>query len=175
MVWSKWDLGWPWMGLGAAVVFLVLMFATNLMRSRQIGSRWWDLVWLSWLTVPLYLLHVFEEYSHDVLGRVYFIADNVCHAQGYPVYPDCPIPTIHFPLVNIALVWVAAPIAAWLSRRNIVVGLTFYGLILFNGILHVVTALIVGSDAYPGMVTGSLLFVPICRLGHLRGLSSLVQ
>jgi len=162
MVWSKWDLGWPWMGLGAAVVFLVLMFATNLMRSRQIGSRWSDLVWLSWLTVPLYLLHVFEEYSHDVLGRVYFIADNVCHAQGYPAYPDCPIPTIHFPLVNIALVWVAAPIAAWLSRRNIVVGLTFYGLILFNGILHVVTALIVGSDAYPGMVTGSLLFVPIC-------------
>jgi len=63
--------------------------------------------------------------------------------------------------VNIALVWVAAPIAAWLSRRNLVIGLTFYGLILFNGVLHVVTARVVGSDAYPGMVTGSLLFIPI--------------
>jgi Protein of unknown function with HXXEE motif len=161
MVWSKWDLGWPWMGLGAAVVILVLMFATNEMRSRAAVSRWWDPVWLSWLAVPMYLLHVFEEYSHDVFGRVYFIAGQVCIAQGYPPYPDCPIPTLHWPLVNIALVWVAAPLAAYLSRRNIVIGLTFYGFILFNGMLHVVTALVQGSDAYPGVVTGVLLFIPI--------------
>jgi hypothetical protein len=149
------------MGLGAALVMLVLLFATNLMRSNSTDSRWWDPVWLAWLTVPMYLLHVFEEYSHDILGRVYFIADNVCQAQGYSVYPDCPIPTAHYPLVNIALVWVAAPLAAWLSKRNLVIGLTFYGLILFNGILHVATGLTMGSDAYPGMVTGSLLFIPI--------------
>jgi hypothetical protein len=149
------------MGLGAGIVLLILLFGTNVMRSSPTGSRWWDPVWLAWLTVPMYLLHVFEEYAHDILGRTYLIADNVCKAQGYPLYPDCPIPTAHFPLVNIALVWVAAPIAAWLSRRNIVIGLTFYGLILFNGVLHVVTALLQGSDAYPGMVTGSLLFIPI--------------
>jgi uncharacterized protein with HXXEE motif len=160
MVWSKWDLGWPWMGLGAAAVLLVLMFTTDAMRSRTSGSRWWDPVWLSWLTVPVYLLHVFEEYSHDVFGRVYFIAGQVCAAQGYPSYPDCPIPTVHWPLVNIALVWVAAPIAALLSRRNLVIGLTFYGFILFNGVLHVVTALVQGSNAYPGVVTGVLLFIP---------------
>ncbi|HEY2559803.1 MAG TPA: HXXEE domain-containing protein [Caldimonas sp.] len=161
MVWSKWDLGWPWMGLGAALVILVLMFATDVMRSRTAVSRWWDPVWLSWLAVPMYLLHIFEEYSHDVLGRVYFIVGGVCAAQGYPPYPDCPIPTLHYPLVNIALVWVAAPIAAYLSRRNIVIGLTFFGFILFNGVFHIVTVLLQGSDAYPGVVTGILLFVPI--------------
>jgi hypothetical protein len=149
------------MGLGAGIVFLVLLFGTNIMRSSTSGSRWWDPVWLAWLTVPMYLLHVFEEYAHDVFGRVYLIADDVCKGQGYPPYPDCPIPTAHFPLVNIALVWVAAPLAAWLSRRNIVIGLTFYGLILFNGVLHIVTALLQGSDAYPGVVTGVLLFIPI--------------
>ena len=148
------------MGLGAALPILVLMFATNVMRSRTDISRWWDPVWLSWLAVPIYLLHVFEEYSHDVFGRVYFIVGNVCKAQGYLPYPDCPIPTLHWPFVNIALVWVAAPIAAYLSRRNKVIGFTFYGFILFNGILHVATALVQGSDAYPGVVTGVLLFIP---------------
>jgi hypothetical protein len=148
------------MGLGAALVILVLMFATDVMRSRTSVSRWWDPVWLAWLAVPMYLLHVFEEYSHDVFGRVYFIAGNVCAAQGYLPYPECPIPRLHWPLVNIALVWVAAPIAAYLSRRNIAIGLTFYGFILFNGVLHVVTALVQGSDAYPGVVTGVLLFLP---------------
>jgi hypothetical protein len=161
MVWSKWDLGWPWMGLGAAVVFLVLMLDTDTMRSREGVPRWWDPVWLSWLAVPMYLLHVFEEYSHDVFGRVYFIVGPVCAAQGFPPYPDCPIPTAHWPFVNIALVWFAAPLAAYLSRRNIVIGMTFYGFILFNGVLHVVTALVQGSDAYPGVVTGVLLFIPV--------------
>lgn len=161
MVWSKWDMGWPWIGLGGALVMLVLMFGTDVARSRPAVSRWWDPVWLAWLTVPMYFLHVFEEYSHDLLGRVYFIAGGVCAAQGYPPYPDCPIPTLHWPVVNITLCWVVAPLAAWLSRRNLVVGLTYYGLILFNGVLHAVTVVVQGSDAYPGVVTGVLLFIPI--------------
>ena len=33
---------WPWMGLGAAVVILILLFGTNLLRSTKTGSRWKD-------------------------------------------------------------------------------------------------------------------------------------
>ena len=68
---SKFDLGWPWMGLGGAVVLLVLMFGTDIMRSRTSGSRWWDPLWLAWLVVPMYLLHQFGEYAlhYDVANR----------------------------------------------------------------------------------------------------------
>jgi len=39
--------------------------------------------------------------------------------------PDCPIPAAYFLSVNIPLIWVIAPIAALLSRRDPVVGLAF--------------------------------------------------
>ncbi|MGB2740947.1 MAG: HXXEE domain-containing protein [Cognaticolwellia sp.] len=160
MVWSKWDLGWPWMGLGAAIVLLAVLFLTDTMRSHRAGSRWWDMVWLSWLVVPIYMLHQFEEYVYDVLGRTNLIPDTVCVAQGYAPYPACPLPTAHYAVVNIALVWVAAPLAAWLSWRNPIIGLTFYGFVILNGALHVVTALTGGNEALPGVVTGVLLFIP---------------
>ncbi len=161
---NDFDIGWPWMGLGAAVVLLVLMLGTDTMRSRASGSRWWDPTWLAWLGVPLYLVHQFEEYPlHFIAARgSYEIVEGVCKAQGYDLHPNCPIPLSHFPVVNIALVWAAAPVAAWLCRRNPVVGLTYYGFILANGLLHVVTGAIAdgGPLSSPGFVTGALLFVP---------------
>ena len=161
---SKFDLGWPWMGLGGAVVLLVLMFGTDIMRSRTSRSRWWDPVWLAWLVVPMYLLHQFGEYAlhYDVANRSYTIVETVCKTQGYAPYPDCAIPMAHFPLVNIALAWVAAPVAAWLCRRNPVVGLTYYGFVLANGLLHAVTTIAAsgGMISSPGAVTGILLFIP---------------
>ena len=69
---------------------------------------------------------------------------------------------MHFPLVNISLVWVAAPIAALLCRRNPVVGLSYYGFILANGILHAVTGIAAGGGVLsgPGVVSGTLIFIP---------------
>jgi hypothetical protein len=161
---NTFDFGWPWMGLGAAVVLLILMFATETMRSRTNGSRWWDPTWLAWLAVPIYLLHQFEEYPlhYDVAKGTYTIVDNVCKVQGYAPYSSVTIPMMHFPLVNISLVWVAAPIAALLCRRNPVVGLSYYGFILANGILHAVTGIAAGGGVLssPGVVSGTLIFIP---------------
>lgn len=160
MSWSRWAIGWPYIGLGGAIVLLLVMFCTRAMRSDMAVSRWRDPVWLAWLVVPMYLLHVFEEYAYDVLGRSNVIIAGVCQAQGYPPYPDCPIPLAHFATVNISLVWVGAPLAALLCRRNPVVGLSFYGFVIFNGLLHVVTGIVGGKDSLPGVVTGTLLFLP---------------
>lgn len=161
---TAFDIGWPWMGFGGALVLLILLFATNIMRGQSGGSRWWDPVWLAWLAVPMYLVHQFEEYPlhFDAMSGTYAIVAGVCKAQGYAPFPDCGIPMAHFPLVNIALVWVAAPIAAWLCRRNPVVGLTYYGFILVNGLLHAVTGLFVsgGPIESPGAVSGTFMFIP---------------
>jgi len=50
-VWSKWDLGWPWLCLGGGLALFAVLFTTNAARSTLTVSRWRDPVWLAWLTV----------------------------------------------------------------------------------------------------------------------------
>ncbi len=57
MVWSRFDLGWPWAGLGAALVLLATMFWTNGMRGGLTTSRWRDAVGLWWLVAPMHMRH----------------------------------------------------------------------------------------------------------------------
>ncbi len=58
----------------------------------------------------------------------------ICKNLGFPPYPDCPIPLAFYPVVNIALMWFGAPLAAYLGRRNVLIGLSFWGLIFANGL-----------------------------------------
>jgi Protein of unknown function with HXXEE motif len=153
-------LGWPWLCLGGALVLFAVMFATDAMRGDAAGSPWWDPVWLAWLAVPMLMLHMFEEYGFDLLGRTYDLPGVVCQNLGYPPYPQCPIPVSHYPLVNLGIAWVAAPLAAMLAGRNLVIGLSWYGLIIFNGTLHVVGTIVAGAAGAGGVLTGGLLFIP---------------
>jgi hypothetical protein len=49
----------------------------------------------------------------------------ICEKIGFPPYPDCPIPLAFYPVVNIALMWFGAPLAAYLFRRNVLIGLSY--------------------------------------------------
>ena len=160
MVWSNWHLGWPWLCLGGGLALFAVMFGTNAMRSNVAVSRWWDPVWLAWLAVPMLMVHMFEEYGFDILGRTYDLPDMVCKNLGYPAYPACPIPIAHYPLVNLGIAWVSAPLAAILARRNLVIGLSWYGLLVFNGTLHAVATIATGAEGGGGVLTGGLLFIP---------------
>jgi hypothetical protein len=150
-------LGWSFVGLGGAIVLMILLFATNFLRNDLSKSRWRDPVWLAWLAVPIYLLHQFEEYAlhFDFATGIYKAIEIGEAAQGHT------IPLVHFPVVNIALVWFAVPLAAWLCKRNPVVGLSYYGFILVNGLGHVGIAIGTGLIESPGGVTSALFFVPI--------------
>jgi hypothetical protein len=152
---------WPFIGLGASIVLILILLTTDTFRSNTAVSRWRDLVWLAWLAVPLYLVHQFEEYSLQTLGFDYSIQDMIAMKLGYPPYPDCPIPLAYYPLVNIALMWVGAPLAAYLSRRNILLGLSFWRLIFANGLVHTVGGGIVGGTYDPGLWSAVFLFVPL--------------
>jgi hypothetical protein len=106
------------------------------------------------------MVHMFEEYGFDVLGRTYDLPAMVCKNIGFPPYPDCPIPIAHYPLVNLGIAWVTAPLAALLARQNLVIGLSWYGLLLFNGTLHVVGTIAAGVAGAGGVLTGGLVFIP---------------
>ena len=59
---------WPWMGLGAAIVLIVLLFGTNALRSTEGGPRWKDPTWFAWLAAVAYMIHNVEEYGIDFTG-----------------------------------------------------------------------------------------------------------
>ena len=155
------DTVWPFIGLGGAIVMVAIMLMTDTFRGNTAVSRWRDPLWLGWLAAPLYWVHQLEEYSLPLLGfDHYAIQENVCKNIGYPAYPDCPIPLSFYPVVNIALMWVGAPLAAYLGRRNVAIGLSFWGLIFLNGVLHVVVT-VVTRDYNAGLLSGLFLMVPL--------------
>ena len=146
---------------------VAILLMTDTFRGNTTVSRWRDPVWLGWLAVPLYWVHQFEEYSLPVLGFDYSIQEMICKNLGFRPYPDCPIPLPFYPVVNIALMWFGAPLAAYLGRRNVLIGLSFWGLLLANGLLH--TAGGVAQGAYnTGLWSSGHLVCSVVRLGHLR-------
>ncbi len=157
------DLAWPWVGLGFATVLIILLFATNRLRTDTTQPRWRDLRWLSFLSIAPYLVHQVEEYGIAANGIRHAFPDGLCIALGQPPYAACAIPPAFYLAVNIALVWVAAPIAALSSRRFSLAGLTLLGVIVVNAIVHTVPAL--ATQRYDaGLVTAVFIFIPLTAL-----------
>jgi len=67
---------------------------------------------------------------------------------------------IFFLAVNLSLFWVAAPLAALLSRRRPLIGLVFYGLLFTNGLAHVIPMLL-GRGFSPGTLSAIVVFFPL--------------
>lgn len=160
MTFELFNLAWPWMGLGAAVVLLIFLFGTDVL-----GTGWKDLNWLAWLAVPAYLIHQFEEYSMNMVNGKYTIVETFySEASPFAAFLDTmELPLAHFPLMNIIFVWIAVPVAAYLCKKNPIIGLAPYGFILANGLLHCVgsVAMGLGISNNPGFFSGTLIFVPL--------------
>ncbi len=138
--WHWFDIAFPWIGGIGAIILAGLLFATDHLRSDLGRSRCHDWVWLSWLGAAAYLLHNFEEYGIDLLGTFHAFPDVMCAQLGLQSYPDCPIPPVFFLAVNITAFWIAGPVAALLSARHPLVGLSVYGIIMINALMHIVGA-----------------------------------
>jgi hypothetical protein len=159
---SWFETSFPWIGLVGAVVLLVLMFGTDVLRSDTSVSRWRDLVWLSWAAAVAYLLHNVEEYGIDLWGQTYAFPGDACAIFGHLPYPDCPVPPLFFLAVNVPMFWFVGPVAALLSRRHPLVGLALYGVIFVNALVHVIAGLVTGAIYNPGWLTAVFIFLPLC-------------
>ena len=159
---SWFSLAWPWIGLGFAVVLIVLL-CTNLLRSNRALPRWRDLRWLSFLAVVVYMLHNVEEYGLAADGVVHAFPDTLCRLVGQPPYPECAIPETFYLAVNLPLVWIAAPLAAVLFNRIGLAALTMWGVIAVNALVHIGPAIAL-RQYDPGLLTAVILFVPLTVL-----------
>jgi Protein of unknown function with HXXEE motif len=157
-MWEWFERNWPWIGLTAAVVLLVLLFFTTAFNRREV-SRWRYPAWLSWLMVVAYLLHNFEEYGIDAEGRAFHFPATACGVFGFSNVDTCPFAPSFFLAVNVPFVWVVLPIAALWCRRNPAVGLAGAGLLLTNGMSHVV-GLLTPMGYSPGTT------ILVCHLTH---------
>jgi len=156
---TTFELEWPWIGLGAAIVLGVLLFAGDALRGDRSGSRWRDPAWLGWLAVVVYLLHNFEEYGVAADGVRNAFPGTLCELLGLGDYPGCAIQPDFFVYVNLGMVWVVAPICALLARRRIVFGFVFYSIVVANLFVHVGGAIAM-RDYNPGLLTAVVLFAP---------------
>ena len=82
-------------------------------------------------------------------------------AAAAPWRRRCPIPPPFFLAVNLSLFWVVGPVAALLSRRHPLVGLSLYSVISINMLAHVASIVTSGHLYNPGLFTALVLFLPL--------------
>jgi hypothetical protein len=152
-------LVWPWIGIGAAGLLLVLL-CTDALRSDRAVTRWRDIVWLTWAGTFVYLVHQFEEHGIDARGAAYAFRGFLCGEVGFPDPATCRVPQSFITAVNIPAVWLAGPLSALLATRWPVIGLSFFAIPAINLFAHAVPAAL--SQSYnPGLVTALALFLPL--------------
>lgn len=159
-MWQWFEHYWSSVGLGAAIVLLLVLFCTNTFRGTTTTGRWRDPVWLSWLMLTAYMLHNFEEYGIDAKGRAFHFPVTACTTFGFDSVVTCPLVASLFVAVNIPFVWAVLPIAALRCRRNPAVGLTGVGLLFTNALSHILGVL-TPMGYSPGTLTAAVIFIPL--------------
>ncbi len=159
-MWEWFERYWSSVGLGAAIVLIILLFCTNTFRDRAGVTRWRDPAWLAWLMVVAYMLHNFEEYGIDAKGRAFHFPVTACAQYGFDSVDGCPLVPSFFVAVNIPFIWIVLPIAALWCRRNPAVGLTGVGLLFTNALSHIGGAF-TPMGYSPGTLTAAVIFIPL--------------
>ena len=135
-----------WVYGGALAGVLLLLMAPML-----IGA-WPRALALTFLLLPVYMLHQYEEHDDDRFRR--FVNTNVFGGI------EALSPAAVF-VINVPGVWGVIAVSLYLARYvEIGFTLTAVYLVLVNGIVHIVGALVFGGRYNPGLITAVVLFLP---------------
>lgn len=146
---------WPWMGLGAAIVMLILIFGTNFLRSNLNKSRMKDPSILAWLGFVVYLFHNFEEFGLDLYGHQLGFAYIVNGIIGVQTTEGLSLGC------NLPLIWVATPLAAYFVQKgNTKMASAMACFSLLNSTGHIVQGLAFGMYN-PGILNAALMSWPL--------------
>lgn len=146
---------WPWMGLGAAIVLLILLFCTHWLRSDKTKSRFFDPVSLAWMAVVVYLLHNVEEYGCDLYGNKVAFAIFMEQLLGMHASEASCLCT------NLCFVWIVGPLTAVFVQRgyySMAAGMAMFELV--NGSMHVGQMINLGCYN-PGALNSLVMCLPL--------------
>ncbi|MFX1276040.1 MAG: HXXEE domain-containing protein [Promethearchaeota archaeon] len=123
---------WPKVGIVVAVFLLLILFLNSLVpiwsnSLESIGS----FVWLYWFSLPLYMIHQFEEYVYpggfrEDLNKILLKGDT-----SQMVLTE----KIAF-FVNIVFIWILTPVLIVLGSISIIFPVGLMTLVAFNGFVH---------------------------------------
>ena len=146
---------WPWIGCGAAIVLLILIFCTDFLRSDKTKSRFLDPGPLAWMGAVIYMLHNLEEYGVDMYGNQQAFTILMGQLLGVRIGEAA------FLCCNLLLVWVVGPLTAVFAQKGyhrMAAGMAIFELI--NGTFHIVQAINLGSYN-PGLLNSAVLCLPV--------------
>ena len=146
---------WPWIGCGAAIVLLILIFCTDFLRSDKTKSRFLDPESLAWMGAVIYMLHNLEEYGVDMYGNQQAFTILMGQLLGVRIGEAA------FLCCNLLLVWVVGPLTAVFAQKGyhrMAAGMAIFELI--NGTFHIVQAINLGSYN-PGLLNSAVLCLPV--------------
>ena len=146
---------WPWIGCGAAIVLLILIFCTDFLRSDKTKSRFLDPGSLAWMGAVIYMLHNLEEYGVDMYGNQQAFTILMGQLLGVRIGEAA------FLCCNLLLVWVVGPLTAVFAQKGyhrMAAGMAIFELI--NGTFHIVQAINLGSYN-PGLLNSAVLCLPV--------------
>lgn len=149
-------LTWNWMGFGASVVLLILLFKTDLLRGNAQISRRHDKYWLAWFSAVSYLFHNVEEYGIDLNGVRYAFPQSEGVAQMYGQIHE--INHFYIFVVNLSVVWIGGHLMAYLSRKYQlrIMPSVMASFMILNAITHCMLL-----TYNPGLLTGLVIFIPL--------------
>ena len=149
---------WPFLALAGGLAGLGVLLVGP--RPKVAPARWRDPAWLVCLTLPVYMLHQFEEHGVNVLGQRYHFIYDLCAALGYQALAPCPVSPAFILAVNVG-VWIPGTLAVLYRHRNLMVGACAMGVPLVNGLVHLGGAIAQGRYN-SGLLTAGVLFLPVC-------------
>ncbi|MEM8837358.1 MAG: HXXEE domain-containing protein [Pseudomonadota bacterium] len=150
-----------WMKIGAFVAPLLVFFG---FKMRVDASVPWarDIPLVASLLTASYLVHQVEEHWVDLLGRPYplheFLNTLIATLFGDDKYGILTRSGIFY--INAGMVWTAGFLAILTSPKQVFPAIAMVGLMLVNGIAHILNALI-SFEYNSGLATGLVLFLPI--------------
>ncbi len=151
---------WPWIGIGAAGILLLMLGLTDGLQADRTIPRWFDLPWLVWLGLAATLLHAFEAHGLDLSGMPYAWRGALCGMLGYRDPISCPVPLSFVTVANLGSVWAAGLLAALLCRRSHAIGLSLFAVPLVSACLQIGAAVMLGRYI-PGLFTAVVLLLPV--------------
>ncbi len=159
---------WPWFGLGAALVLLILLFCTDVLCTEKgkgkWRNRWSDAYWIAWLCTAAYLMHNVEEYGIDLFGNLYEFPNcfNTIMAGNGTTMPDAFFMCIYLPAFCVTY-----PLVAWFSKKHEWASPVLVAGLFLNAISHIIP-LFTPTGYTPGTLTAIIFFLPIsiwCAIG----------
>jgi len=153
-----------WMKIGAFLAPVLIFFGFKT-RSDKTSSWTSDVSLFACLLTASYLVHQVEEHWVDLLGRQYplyaFLNGLIASFFGDDKYGILTREGIFY--INAGMVWTAGFLAILTSPRQVFPSVAMAGIMLVNGIAHILNA-VIAFEYNSGLATGLVLFLPLSIL-----------